>query len=1481
MSSNGRLLQTWLAFACLSAAERYQRLSQQLAVDAIFDSQGRPHRQSQHSKAIAPVFLADDERHNAEQEHPDCEAEQQSVEEFYRHIGIQIQEEVCSSPGIKCRGFFVVEIQLRGRRDINATIDSFPNLKKLRSLDVSETSLSGEIVAFAALAHLEILDLSDTRFKGDISELKSLAGLQHFYAKNTQVRGDIQDLQVLTNLTKLDLQHTEVKGDSFPNLKKLRSLDVSSTSLSGNIVAFASLAHLEILDLSDTRFKGDISELRSLAGLQHFHAKNTQVRGDVQDFQVLTNLTKLNLQHTQVTGDVRDLARLTNLRTLHLRETAARGDIGSFENMRELESLDLHGLEQVVGNVSVFRFMPELKVLRLDATSVVGDICAFKTARKLERLGLDVTRVHGDVAAFEASSPSLIELYLSHTQVSGSIQVFAHFPSLEGLGLASTAVFGSIDVFASATKLIYLGLARSKFFGDIAALERMENLHQVSMSHTNVSGDISVLHSKEKLWYVGFESTSVFGDIQIFTSTSKMKFINLAYTTVSGDISVFAATPMLKTLRLSSARGDSFAIRGDIQVFQNRTPLLEDMRLAQTSVYGNLEHLHLEQLQTLDIFSTAVKGDIGSLFVSDMLSHIYLGSTDIGGNVDAILSWKAAEVIDLSDTNVDGKLTERWRGRCSLLRTMKLSRSKISWLPTGPDRWTTPDMALLPALKVLEISGCPLDGPAEDLVLPLAACSLASLIAVQSGLVGRVPSLRPMPPVKLNGNFNFDFTPPLALSLEILDLSNNNIEELQVPRSSHILKVRENQGRLKFGSNVLHDIVKDSNRWADFRWTTFETSEFETLLREGKLGRTEAMSFHDRNASFRCYNLKAGSLQITPSQIMPEWCQCMPGWFGKATNCTRCPVGKFSKGHDEPTCSTCPLNSTTLAAGATSGKDCKCDGGVDMVYLHRKPTCGCPPGYANFDDRCENCSERHLHCPQRNTQLVSATPEEGFARIAPRFSTRVFRCLAPATQRCRRETASEMGCATGYRGPLCMDCMEGFYASGKLCKVCRRDAIPSWMTAVAAVIMAGGCFGMASAFATRDAAVLRRQLEQVKLRMRQLCFAPGYLGSLQVTLMQTEVPMLLQLTQLWGVMALLFRASGPGEDGSSWEIPYIQSLQLAMSNLANIASLQCSFGGSQTRWLLALASPVFPLVLFLGCFGLERQQHGLGINTSLKVLTMLFIGGAYKCSALKMCQRVDAYGEKLQEFAFLKNLPHVSCEDGGAEANITRALFWPCLFGYAVLIPSFLAYLYAKQHHALRHERMPVQSCIKDDSTAAVAFKDLVLARRLVATVVANASSYVSEVRLSEPSLEVCSVHLRVLLSDQSAALTFQASHGESRGLPNVSLGSEDVPFAITEMLMEYCILEEKASDRFLVGMKAMLQKYSLCRNVWMEIVLKVVSVVLVQVVSNTEAMPTSLTSSGLRCLVLFSSCVQHEARCTCGPLRSFGSMFQSGEIEA
>jgi len=193
-------------------------------------------------------------------------------------------------------------------------------------------------------------------------------------------------------------------------------------------------------------------------------------------------------------------------------------------------------------------------------------------------------------------------------------------------------------------------------------------------------------------------------------------------------------------------------------------------------------------------------------------------------------------------------------------------------------------------------------------------------------------------------------------------------------------------------------------------------------------------------------------------------------------------------------------------------------------------------GYASDQKSYVPCHNWNLACPTSGMELRSALPKLGFARLMANDKL-ALPCLPPRETRCNSSAGSANQCANGYQGILCSDCAEHFFATDGLCKACRSDG---WMrperpeiwyltVSIIAVLLAGLAYvWMQSArnveatepkFSAKDA--IKEQLKG-------------------------QGPILLQMCQLWAVLALL---SKDGQDGSTtdakaspfWEIPYVEA----------------------------------------------------------------------------------------------------------------------------------------------------------------------------------------------------------------------------------------------------------------------------------------------------------------------------------------------------
>ena len=148
------------------------------------------------------------------------------------------------------------------------------------------------------------------------------------------------------------------------------------------------------------------------------------------------------------------------------------------------------------------------------------------------------------------------------------------------------------------------------------------------------------------------------------------------------------------------------------------------------------------------------------------------------------------------------------------------------------------------------MSGCPLNAPVQDLVLPLAWCGhLASIIAVNCGLDGGLPNLDPLPPSRINGRMLTSKRSKLASSLEVLELSGNNLSHMDaIPPSARKLVVSSNKQTLRLADGALTSALQHQVS-IDLRGTTLHEKthrEAHKLLGNDVIQRTAALQSHHR-----------------------------------------------------------------------------------------------------------------------------------------------------------------------------------------------------------------------------------------------------------------------------------------------------------------------------------------------------------------------------------------------------------------------------------------------------------------------------------------------------------------------------------------------------------------------------------------------------------------------------------------------------------
>eukprot|EP00435_Cladocopium_sp_Y103_P058916 s144_g20.t2 len=1092
---------------------------------------------------------------------------------------------------------------------------------------------------------------------------------------------------------------------------------------------------------------------------------------------------------------------ISGIRHVDLSSTEVHGDMSDFPLMPKLKRLALNS-SFVAGDLKVLGGkVKELEILEVALTKVLGDISALKALPGLREVDVTSTKVAGDISSL---SPKLTKAIFSWSNVTGDIQVFSQFQDLTTLALDHTDVHGDIKAFQQLGTLATLNLAHTLVFGKMEVFENaFESLRKLDLSSTAVTGDIQVIGipmTVGKLTEIRLDNTGVFGDIAVFKNLWKLEKVSLSHTQVSGDVENFAVDST-RTAKFSNVK---------------------ELSLSFSFVHGSIDHLSTaHKLVKLDLASTAVTGEFLHLMACHDLQMVDLSNTSVNGSFNFIIqSWAEVklhnlEILKLSNTKIN------------LYRNL----TKVDWISVLTSVREFALEGVFPALKLLDFSGSPLNGNLTDLLKLVGLSRHLHTIDVSGcQLTGPFPDLE-------------NWKSPLWTSLGKVALQNNNITWVDAIPPNLIVLDLSNNPNVGLRAEVLKQVI-EQGVYVDLQNSTLLDEEPARELMDGRHLRMSSYIEMSKPAKgYECHQVLNEKLRVSPDRFLPDvLCQCLPGWEGYGTKCVKCPENFFNA-ESNSTCKKCPKDSKSPRA-STSPDACSCPAGQEIFRRNETLQCGCRHSFAlGLSGDCLECEELKLQCPQPGMTTFEAEPKSGYVRMEPN-SSKVYLCLAAAQ-------CNSQNCSTGFAGPLCVDCAAGYRSVRGSCEACSKEP-PSpffWSILAASALLLLVAGVVAYLWISRRATPPAPRTAPLKWKVLQ-------------DLAKAQAPVLLQLCQLWAALAVLSvgkRSADVSREGHEkdlegsnswistfWELPYVQTLQLSLNAFKDSMALQCSYDGATVRFFGALAAPLLPLLILAACGILELPYPTKGISAALKVLTLLFIGGASSCANLLTCQYVDGDDEPLGEHAFRLHMPFLRCRDDSWQALWVDVVAYSSSFVYGVFIPLLLLHLFTRQHLLMRSCRsVAAVTHLAEDGQMAVSLQSLTadgkllfkdaeqLRGRLVAACAARlaVSQQGHSLKLRMRGQDV--VYLEDL-GQTSSGSSFDATIDESMASwiaseEEMKSGSAVRCRTISEMLMERRVLEEaQRSERTLTGAKEIFYKYASCRHVWMEVFLKLVSVALV-----------------------------------------------------
>ncbi|CAE7255993.1 GSO1 [Symbiodinium sp. CCMP2592] len=1056
---------------------------------------------------------------------------------------------------------------------------------------------------------------------------------------------------------------------------------------------------------------------------------------------------------------------------------------------RCIRSLDLEDIS-ISGELEALKDLTSLRSLYLSDTKITGGLEALRGMHQLERLWLDNTVVSGQLESL-TNLRGLRELLASNTKVGGGLEPLIDMHQLEQLSLDNTGVSGPLEPLRNLGSLQYLLLSNTSISGELQALRDMHKLQKLWLHNTEVSGSLEALKDLGGLRELLLSNTHISGELESLRDMHQLERLCLDNTGVSGPLEPLTNLGGLQELLLKTTH-----ISGELEALRDMHEL-QKLWLDKTGVSGPLAPLaNLRNLQFLLFSNTNISGELEALRDMHRLKEALLDNTEVSGPLEPLADLQNLRLLRLQGTNVEDDISQ-------LIGMSSLEEAGGSELHAGP---RAPDNLVAGPPPGSRANVLPVGTDLQDLrsrffsneserLLP----ALLTLDVWHCPLDGEVQDLLKI--FSFSGRLARIIANRANLSGELPDMMGGCLKDISVDGSSFNQRcdqpLRFALQSLDVADNRIHQVAG------------FSASVYVSLANNSDM-------FVEKRALQKAVQT---NLQVDLASTKVANAEAVAELFSDGTLTKTANLTESS------------LTITVLA-----------DRMLPDLLKQRPAYCQCEEMKAFYKNGCEDCSKLHLDCQQHGLEASSAPPQVGYARLEAEAPS-TFRCLEPAEDRCNvSANGTALGCAAGYEGPLCVACSWGYRSRAGACTPCEvgsdertRWKYLRWVAGATTVVAVMG----ASFFLWR--------------RNRSLPAEPAEptRWSVMQPLLVAQGLVLLQLFQLWGLLvALHLRPEGRQRPDDLWAEEYVLWLQLTASGFRDATSLECWFGRTANS-VMAQVGPCVPVVLLALCMLPEAVSHGSGVSMALKVLSLLYIGGASSCASLMRCQHVDGGKNWLGEnYAFRTAMPEIKCSQ---PARVADGIALLCAVCYGLLIPSLLAYLMFKQHQVLAPSRrfvshamekagsftvwvLPVQS----KSLTGEEKKDEMKTPSLLAVAVARSCIYFSgSVRIQLH--DECLI-LQAVQQEDERQIDLDANSLLWKALQSKADADLRRCQALERMLQERHVIEEVASsDRVVAGAKELFTKYVACQNLWFEIAMKIVAVALVAVVRGESGLELTL----------------------------------------
>lgn len=546
------------------------------------------------------------------------------------------------------RNLTVIEIQ----SNISPSIRGFVGLSQLRHLNIISSGATGllpepfwetlpslEVVGMSpeiygslsasigSLKNLRTLDLSQSRLSGTIPPELTKCPLQQLYLRNIQFSHPLPDTFDRLNASLAELHITGLQGfGTMPN--SIASLSVST-----------------LLKFTNCGLRGTIPDLSQLKMLQILSIENNELTGTLPS---IPGLQGLEAHTNRLTGDIPvSIANSTQILILSHNQLGPHLDVDIFTRNKILAKLDLsHNL--FTGSLP--RLMPyDLQIIDLSYNSFTGSVpSSYCTATTLR---ISHNQLSGSLQDLMNVHCALYDLQANGNQFKGTAPVI--LSKLGKLDLSDNFFSGPLPLLPHTMEKFYAG--RNNFtkekFKSFAESVSSGNLQLLDLTSLGLSfpedpylSIFDLVGPKMEYLYLAHNK---FSSILASRPRTQLRGLDISNNSFSGSFLDNTYYPNLGRIRASHnaftgiMRFDLYPALTEVDISENKfqfdasdisdVPLLTNINARGNKLYGSLDLGRLPSLEVADFSRNLIGGSLnldslGRQFVNSELRALNVSS---------------------------------------------------------------------------------------------------------------------------------------------------------------------------------------------------------------------------------------------------------------------------------------------------------------------------------------------------------------------------------------------------------------------------------------------------------------------------------------------------------------------------------------------------------------------------------------------------------------------------------------------------------------------------------------------------------------------------------------------------------------------------------------------------------------------------------------------------------------------------------------